>query len=169
MNQPCQRTSPSTTVPVGVRPTERATAFEAPCRGLMCATTRSTRCRNHPGDIGNQFAVLLAERGFADRLTGVVAPHDPVEPAFRPIERPSDDLPGIPGAELPRCGRLASDEGVQGGIVQQPGHLVGVLHTKWLERDPFASKGLRLCLPVQSHDRHGTRRGSDSHTGSHAW
>jgi hypothetical protein len=109
------------------------------CR-LPCVPSALLRYRDHPRDVSSQVAGLLADGGLheADRLPVVASPHDPVEPALRPVGRLANDLLGIEGAEFLKSGRFATDEGAQCGIVQQRCHLISVLHAQRLECEPFA-------------------------------
>ena len=126
-----------------------------PCR-LPRVSIALLRCHDHPRDSSYQFAVLVADGGLneADRLPVVATTHYPVEPALRTVGRRPNDLPGIPAPEFLNIGRLASDEGMQRGIVQQRRHLLCVFDSQRLKYDPVAPKRLRPSQVVQAHYSH---------------
>jgi hypothetical protein len=158
----CHWISPSTTVAVGVRPIDRATALDAAWRGWMRAPSRSDALPaqpvsheaggllgqalallgggDHPGEIGGGAGRGIGpDRGLggSDRGAGGLQAHHPVQPALAPVGRAAADLPREARAELLGARRPAADELVQRQVVEHRRELVGVLDPQRLEDQPL--------------------------------
>lgn len=130
---PVQRISPlSSTWSLGVSPRERATAMDA-------------------------WWFFDCDRGLyaADCLTAAEVAHDPVQPPFMPVERPSRHLLLVAVAELvKRAGRSASER-EEARVVEQRRHFVSVIDSKRLQGQPLCPENRRE-RPVVEHAHRGS-------------